>query len=131
MKNLYIVIFFSVMPSFLVAQNGEVNSSVLRKDTQNKEKVITGKSPERNKIQYKNGDVYEGEFVKGKRQGEGTYIFSDGEKYSGQWFQDQQHGRGVLHLRMEMCMMVFGIRIISRGMELCVIIMVMCMMGNG
>ena len=63
MKNLYIVIFFSVMPSFLVAQNGEVNSSVLRKDTQNKEKVITGKSPERNKIQYKNGDVYEGEFV--------------------------------------------------------------------
>ena len=95
MKNLYIVIFFSVMPSFLVAQNGEVNSSVLRKDTQNKEKVITGKSPERNKIQYKNGDVYEGEFVKGKRQGEGTYIFSDGEKYSGQWFQDQQHGRGV------------------------------------
>ena len=37
----------------------------------------------------------EGEFVKGKRQGEGTYTFSDGEKYTGQWFQDQQHGKGV------------------------------------
>ena len=117
------------MPSFLVAQNGEVNSSVLRKDTQNKEKVITGKSPERNKIQYKNGDVYEGEFVKGKRQGEGTYIFSDGEKYSGQWFQDQQHGRGVFTFKNGN--VYDGIRIISRGMELCVIIMVMCMMGNG
>ena len=83
------------MPSLILAQNGGVNSTVSKKDTQNKEKIVTGKSSDYNKIRYKNGDIYEGEFVKGKRQGEGTYFFSDGEKYSGQWFQDQQHGRGV------------------------------------
>ena len=83
MKNLYIVIIFSVMPSLILAQNGGVNSTVSKKDTQNKEKIVTGKSSDYNKIRYKNGDVYEGGFVKGKRQGEGTYFFSDGEKYSG------------------------------------------------
>ena len=131
MKNLYIVIFFSVMPSFLVAQNGEVNSSVLRKDTQNKEKVITGKSLERNKIQYKNGDVYEGEFVKGKRQGKALISSQMARNILGNGFKTNSMVEAFLHLSMEMCMMVFGIRIISRGMELCVIIMVMCMMGNG
>ena len=36
------------------------------------------------KTVFRNGDVYEGEYVKGKRQGEGTYTFSDGEKYVGE-----------------------------------------------
>ena len=48
---------------------------------------------ERERPFLKNGDVYEGEYVKGKREGYGTYMFPDGEKYEGQWFQDQQHGR--------------------------------------
>ena len=29
---------------------------------------------------FKNGDVYEGEYVKGKREGYGTYMFPDGEE---------------------------------------------------
>ena len=116
MKNLYIVIIFSVMPSLILAQNGGVNSTVSKKDTQNKEKIVTGKSSDYNKIRYKNGDVYEGEFVKGKRQGEGTYFFSDGEKYSGQWFQDQQHGRGVFTFKNGNVYEVFGIKTISKVM---------------
>ena len=47
------------MPSLILAQNGGVNSTVSKKDTQNKEKIVTGKSSDYNKIRYKNGDVYE------------------------------------------------------------------------
>ena len=43
-------------------------------------------------------DVYKRqEYVKGKREGYGTYMFPDGEKYEGQGFQDQQHGRGIYY----------------------------------
>ena len=34
---------------------------------------------------YSNGDVYEGQFVKGKRQGEGTIKFSSGKEATGEW----------------------------------------------
>ena len=35
---------------------------------------------------YPNGDVYDGYFVEGIREGRGTYrYFSNGEKYDGDW----------------------------------------------
>ena len=34
---------------------------------------------------YSNGDVYEGSFVKGKRQGEGKMTFSNGDTSKGTW----------------------------------------------
>ena len=49
------------------------------------------------KTVFKNGDVFEGEYVRGKREGYGTYTFTDGEKYEGQWYQDQQHGKGIYY----------------------------------
>ncbi len=42
---------------------------------------------EKGKTVFKNGDVFEGEYVKGKREGYGIYMFPDGEKYEGQWFR--------------------------------------------
>ena len=53
--------------------------------------MFRGKPNGRGKTVYKKGNVYEGEYIKGLRQGEGTYTFVDGEKYIGQCFQDQQH----------------------------------------
>ncbi len=48
------------------------------------------------KMTYQDGNVYEGPFVMGKKQGEnGTMIFvSNGDKYVGQWSNDQPNGRG-------------------------------------
>ena len=41
---------------------------------------LKGKRPHgQGKAIYKNGDTYEGAFVKGKRQGHGVYRFKDGE----------------------------------------------------
>ena len=48
---------------------------------------------------FKNGDTYEGSYVKGKRNGYGVYTFADGEKYEGQWMEDQQHGRGTYYFQ--------------------------------
>jgi len=46
---------------------------------------------------YSNGDVYEGNFVDGKRQGEGTIRFASGDVVSGTWVDgalDQGGGDG-------------------------------------
>ena len=43
---------------------------------------------------YKNGDVYEGSFVNGKREGKGTYIFKNGDKYEGEFKAGMKDGYG-------------------------------------
>lgn len=42
-----------------------------------------------------NGDVYDGNCRKGKRNGEGKYSYSNGDEYSGEWRDDMKHGQGV------------------------------------
>lgn len=48
------------------------------------------------KAVYNNGDVYEGEFVKGERSGNGTYNFNRVYKYVGQWKHNCFWGEGKL-----------------------------------
>ena len=44
---------------------------------------------------FKNGDIkYDGDFVNGKREGNGKYIYEDSEYYIGQWLNDKRHGKG-------------------------------------
>ena len=66
-------------------------------------------------LYYKNGDIkYDGDFVKGKKQGLGKYYFSDyswyvmennkkfffmkGDYYFGQFLNDNMHGKGIIYL---------------------------------
>jgi len=37
------------------------------------------------KITMRNGGTYEGEWLKGKRDGKGKYIWPDGSYYEGDW----------------------------------------------
>ena len=46
--------------------------------------------------QYPDGSVYEGEFVAGKRQGNGHQILPSDEEYEGEWHQDQREGQGAI-----------------------------------
>jgi hypothetical protein len=48
------------------------------------------------KIQYANGDTYEGEFYDDKREGFGIYIWKAGGKYIGESFQNTFQGFGVM-----------------------------------
>jgi hypothetical protein len=42
------------------------------------------------------GDVYEGEFVKGLKNGHGTEWFKNGDKYCGEYVNSKFHGKGIL-----------------------------------
>lgn len=37
----------------------------------------------------------QGEFVHGKREGFGKFVYADGAVYEGQWIDDRIHGEGV------------------------------------
>jgi len=41
-----------------------------------------------------NGDIYEGDFVDGKKEGEGKLFRADGSRYEGPWENDVAHGKG-------------------------------------
>jgi hypothetical protein len=43
---------------------------------------------------YPDGGRYEGEFLKNKRHGKGTYFYNDGRKYVGDWVKDERSGAG-------------------------------------
>ena len=42
-----------------------------------------------------NGDVYEGDFIDGKKHGKGTLKFRDGSIYTGEFQNDSINGMGM------------------------------------
>mmetsp|Transcript_9793 Transcript_9793/g.17383 ORF Transcript_9793/g.17383 Transcript_9793/m.17383 type:complete len:198 (-) Transcript_9793:1665-2258(-) len=48
-------------------------------------------------MKYASGDVYEGEYQKGKKHGSGKYrSHASRNVYEGEWEDDKMHGRGIL-----------------------------------
>jgi hypothetical protein len=43
--------------------------------------------------------IYDGDFVNGKKEGEGTLLMTDGRKYKGKWLNGKQHGLGEIVLQ--------------------------------
>lgn len=41
-----------------------------------------------------NGDIYEGQYFRGKRHGQGMYCFRNGARYNGSWRKELKHGQG-------------------------------------
>lgn len=39
---------------------------------------------------------YEGDFVDGRFEGEGTFHYANGNVYKGQWKANKRHGKGVM-----------------------------------
>lgn len=46
-----------------------------------------------------NGCIYEGDFHRGERHGEGTCTFPGGERYTGSWGNGKMHGEGTLEVK--------------------------------
>lgn len=44
---------------------------------------------------FANGDIYEGEFENGNRQGQGCYTWTDQSYYKGEWLADKMNGKGI------------------------------------
>lgn len=47
-------------------------------------------------IKYKNGDVYSGMILKGKKSGRGFYYYVNGDIYDGDWDENLKNGKGTL-----------------------------------
>jgi hypothetical protein len=43
-----------------------------------------------------NADWYEGEFINGRREGKGRFVFGNGSVYEGEWKKGVYHGQGTL-----------------------------------
>merc|ERR1719270_1798966 len=43
------------------------------------------------------GSRYDGEWLAGKRHGEGTFTFAKGGRYAGAWADDERDGRGTFY----------------------------------
>jgi len=55
---------------------------------------IDGKSDGQGSIQYRNGDSYVGDFSGGVFHGSGVYLWVNGDKYEGQFIGGKKHGIG-------------------------------------
>jgi len=79
------------------SENKEDNKST------NSEKItppVKPKPPQNGfgKFTYDNGDVYEGNWINGKRHGKGKYDYADGISwYDGEWVDDKKEGYGTEH----------------------------------
>ncbi len=48
------------------------------------------------RVEWSNGDVYEGDVQRGQREGQGRFTWQNGQVYQGAWHQDLPHGPGRL-----------------------------------
>lgn len=61
----------------------------------------------RGKMVFPGGDIYEGEWVDGKMQGEGSYTYKKtGDIYSGAWVANKKHGYGRYEFGADKSMLV-------------------------
>lgn len=57
---------------------------------------LRNKKNGRGVMRYANGDCYDGIFVKDKKCGQGTMVFADKSVYSGRFYNDKRHGEGTM-----------------------------------
>jgi hypothetical protein len=58
--------------------------------------VMDGKPDGRGIMIFPSGDVYDGEFGGGRRNGQGVFTFHDGTRYTGQFKNDDYNGHGKM-----------------------------------
>jgi hypothetical protein len=51
---------------------------------------------------FKNGDIYNGEWIGNERDGFGEQKWADGNEYKGQWLDNKPFGHGTLRLKTEL-----------------------------
>jgi len=57
---------------------------------------LSSLSSEMVKVEYDNGDIYEGSLVCGKKNGYGKMFYSNGDIYDGEWKDDGRNGKGKM-----------------------------------
>ena len=80
----------------MAEEEGEGNKYIFV--TENGEKKTTSRGyTGKASAAYPNGDIYEGDFLDGIREGRGKYFYANnGDKYDGEWRQNLKHGIGKM-----------------------------------
>lgn len=86
MKQIILSItLFSILAILPFASFGQTNAN----------KCVSGNCVNgEGKMVYSNGNIYEGDFINGKADGQGTSNFADSATYTGQYSNDLFHGKG-------------------------------------
>ena len=101
MKNIGIVIVFSAIgllinTNIVTAQNGNKADAVYEM-----QKIILSDEADdlngTDEQKYSDGSDYNGNYLEGKREGQGIYTFDNGDYYDGQWKNDLMSGEGVYY----------------------------------
>lgn len=75
--------------------NSNIKQLMINGDTMYTGEVFADVPHGNGKAEYKNGAVYEGQWNRGKRHGQGKIVYGDCV-YEGQWADDKEHGQGKL-----------------------------------
>ena len=67
MKKRILTSLFIIAPLFIWAQRVSLGSCITQDGGQYKGEIVSGRPHGKGTTIYKNGDVYEGEYIKGKR----------------------------------------------------------------
>ena len=101
MKNIGIVIVFSAIgllinTNIVTAQNGNKADAVYEM-----QKIILSDEADdlngTDEQKYSDGSDYNGNYLEGKREGQGIYTFDNGDYYDGQWKNDLMSG-GIIDI---------------------------------
>ncbi len=123
-RNKYIIILLFFIPACLFAQKIETGSCTTKDGGSYQGQMFRGKPNGRGKTVYKKGNVYEGEYMKGLRQGEVPILSLMERNISVSGSRTNSTDKVFIILPMATAMTAYGIRIISRGKEQCIITMV-------
>ena len=94
MKNTRIIKFTLAMLILLIAQSFNLFA---QSPPTTQAKCLSGNcSNGYGKFIYDDGDIYEGDFVNGKREGQGTYTSKSGKVHIGRFANNQPNGKGKL-----------------------------------
>ena len=82
------------LKEYIITKIGEDGKTVQDKTSED----YTGKA----QVQYPNGDVYEGNFINGVREGKGIMTYAEqGTKYDGEWKNNLKEGIGKMTFGVE------------------------------
>ena len=80
-----------IIKYYIDSQGNIYNGSIIRNYQNNiYEKHGNGK------MTYANGNVYDGQWLKDKKDGKGTMTYANGDIYDGQWLNDKKEGKGTM-----------------------------------
>ena len=81
-------LFENIIRKYLIENRKDLLNDINNKRNEYQGKIINGKKNGFGKMNYGNGDIYEGNWKDDLRDGEGTLINNNGDKYYGIWKND-------------------------------------------